>query len=48
MKYVHCLIFSILLLAISQDTYAQSRDQQLRARVDSVLTARYFRTPYDT
>ena len=28
--------------------YAQSRDQQIRARVDSMLTERYFRTPYDT
>lgn len=28
--------------------YAQSRNQQIRARVDSVLTERYFRTPYDT
>lgn len=28
--------------------YAQSRNQQIRARVDSVLTERYFRTTYDT
>ena len=27
---------------------AQSRDQQLRERVDSVLTERYYQTPYDT
>ncbi len=27
---------------------AQNRDQQIRARVDSVLTERYYRTPYDT
>jgi len=27
---------------------AQTRRQQLRARMDSALTARYYRTPYDT
>ena len=27
---------------------AQSRNQQLRERVDSVLAARYYKTPYDT
>ena len=27
---------------------AQGRDQQVRAKVDSALTARYYRTPYDT
>jgi len=30
------------------ETYAQSRDQQMRAKVDSVLSARYYKTPYDT
>ena len=29
-------------------TIAQSRDSLRRARVDSVLTARYYQTPYDT
>lgn len=29
-------------------TAAQSRDQQNRMRVDSVLAERYYRTPYDT
>ena len=29
------------------ETYAQSRDQQMRAKVDSVLSARYYKTPYD-
>ena len=48
MKYVYCWIFVTVLLAFSSETYAQSRDQQLRARVDSVLTARYYKTPYDT
>ena len=28
--------------------HAQTRDQIRRAQVDSVLAARYFRTPYDT
>ena len=47
MKYVYYLIAAVL-LTFSIETYAQSRDQQLRAQVDSVLTARYYRTPYDT
>lgn len=28
--------------------FAQSRNQQVRAHIDSALTARYYRTPYDT
>ena len=35
-------------MTCSSETYAQSRDQRVRAHVDSVLTARYYRTPYDT
>lgn len=27
---------------------AQNRDQQIRAHIDSILTARYYKTPYDT
>ena len=27
---------------------AQSRYQQKKAKIDSALTARYYRTPYDT
>ena len=38
----------ILLLATSFKAYAQSRDQQVRARVDSALSARYYKTHYDT
>ena len=37
-----------LLLAIGMTSAAQSRHQQMRANVDSVLTARYFKTTYDT
>ena len=41
----------LLLLAVISgysEVEAQTRDQQLRERVDSVLTARYNRSPYDT
>jgi hypothetical protein len=48
MYKVYYWIFAAVLLAFSNETYAQSRDQQMRAQVDSVLTARYYRTPYDT
>jgi hypothetical protein len=27
---------------------AQNRDQQIRAHLDSILTARYYKTPHDT
>ena len=37
-----------VLLAISKDAYAQIRDKQVIAQVDSVLTDRYYKTPYDT
>ena len=30
------------------ETYAQSREQQIKVRVDSMLTARYYKTSYDT
>ena len=48
MKYIQCLIIAAFLLITSNETCAQSRDQQLRAYVDSVLTTRYYRSPYDT
>lgn len=48
MYKVYYWIFAAVLLTFSNGTYAQSRDQQMRAQVDSVLTARYYRTPYDT
>ena len=41
----------IVLLAVAfccSEVVAQTRDQQLRERVDSVLTERYYRSPYDT
>ena len=43
-------IFFYLLLSpfIFSDVVAQSRDQQFRERVDSTLTARYYRSPFDT
>ena len=40
-----------LLLAVTfcfSEVFAQSRDQQMRLLVDSVLTERYYRSPYDT
>ena len=48
MKYIYCWILTAALLTISNETYAQSRDQQVRAKIDSALTARYYKTPYDT
>ena len=39
-----CLSFLFFCLPIS----AQSRYQQKKAKLDSALTARYYRTPYDT
>ena len=47
MRYVYYLIAAVL-LTFSSESYAQSHDQQVRAQVDSVLTARYYKTPYDT
>ncbi|MBR0049122.1 MAG: DUF4421 family protein [Prevotella sp.] len=41
-------LVTILLLTVSSLVCAQNRNQKVRARIDSVLTARYFRTPYDT
>lgn len=41
----------LLLLAVAfccSEVVAQSRDLQMRALVDSVLTERYYRSPYDT
>ncbi|MBO4658321.1 MAG: DUF4421 family protein [Prevotella sp.] len=36
------------LLTISMATVAQTRRELMRARVDSALSARYYKTPYDT
>ena len=40
-------LISALLIALLPVS-AQSRHQQKKAKLDSVLTARYYRTPYDT
>ena len=43
------LIIAILLgVGLTTEASAQSRDQIIRSRVDSVLTARYYRSPYDS
>lgn len=42
------LIVITALLAVSGKALAQSRDQMNRRRLDSLLTARYFRNSYDT
>jgi len=41
----------LLFLAVAfgfPEVEAQSRDQQVRAQVDSALTERYYKSPYDT
>ena len=48
MKYVYYWIIAIVLITFSSETNAQSHDRQVRAHVDSVLTERYYKTPYDT
>ena len=48
MKYVYYWIIATILLTVPNEVCGQSRDQQVRAKVDSALTARYYRTPYDT
>lgn len=43
------LFLTIILLAFASETAAQKLTQaERRARVDSILTARYYRIPYDT
>lgn len=41
-------ILAAFLLMVSNETLGQSRNQQLKAKVDSVLSSRYYKTPYDT
>ena len=48
MKYVYDWIIAAVLLTFSNETYAQSRGEQVKAHVDSVLTDRYYKTSYDT
>ena len=48
MTRIRLIIAFVLGVGLMTEADAQSRDQMLRARVDSVLTARYFRSPYDS
>ena len=48
MKYGCHWIFAAVLLTFSNEISAQSRDKQIRTHIDSALTARYYRIPYDT
>jgi len=41
-------ILAAFLLMVSNETLGQSRNQQLKAKLDSVLSSRYYKTPYDT
>ena len=46
-KIYHVLSLLTFILCFTEVT-AQNRDQQIRDKVDSALTARYYKTPYDT
>ena len=48
MKFIYYWIIAAVLLTFSNETYAQSRREQVRAKIDSALTDRYYKTPYDT
>ena len=49
MRIFNLMLFIMaVLFVLTMDVVAQSRDQQRRAQVDSLLTARYYRIPYDT
>ena len=48
MKKVHYWILATALLTFPNETNAQSRHEQVKTQVDSVLTARYYKTSYDT
>lgn len=48
MRNVCHWILTSFLLMVSNETLGQSRNQQLKAKVDSVLSSRYYKTPYDT
>ena len=47
-NYLRLLMLVVMTLATAMTTAAQTRNRQMRSRVDSVLTDRYYRTPYDT
>lgn len=42
------LLIAVFLLTNANEVCGQSRDQQIRAKVDSVLTTRYYKISYDT
>ena len=48
MRNVCHWILASFLLMVSNETLGQSHNQQLKAKVDSVLSSRYYKTPYDT
>ena len=48
MMHIHKLLIAVLLLTGSNEVCGQSRDKQIRTHIDSALTARYYRIPYDT
>ena len=48
MMHSHKLLIAVLLLTGSNEVCGQSRDKQIRTHIDSALTARYYRIPYDT
>ena len=48
MRNVCPWILAAFLLMVSNETLGQSRNQQLKAKVDSILSSRYYKTPYDT
>ena len=49
MRIIKSSIFVVMLLAFADEVVAQALTHaERRARVDSVLAARYYRTPYDT
>ena len=48
MKIAIRLLAVTMLLSIGMTANAQTRRQQIRSRVDSILSARYYKTPYDT
>ena len=48
MRNVCHWILASFLLMVSNETLGQSRNQQLKAKLDSVLSSRYYKTPYDT
>ena len=47
-KKILMIVAAVMMVGTANDAYAQSRDQQVRAHIDSALTARYYKTPYDT